>query len=257
MLGCSVFTQRVLNRNENILFFIVWLQMILDMTLFDYVCVIKPVKRVVPVQACLFVLDCADIPVVKLNPLTTPLCVHDHSGKLSLKNSICSFSLIHTHLHTNARHRGKHQKILSYLLHPKASLHLFRSHMLNNFHMSAHTLGEALNAAGLLNTICELMVRIQTKLAEHPCLCVCGVGLFTRHRVLKVDWKVDCCGYEEWKWECYRGSSAWGQLFRSMGNVVRKERRIGAGDERLYILDIVKWILLLLLLLLLPSLLCS
>lgn len=59
--------------------------MILDMTLFDYVCVIKPVKSVIPAQACLFVLDCVEIPVVKLNPLTTPLCLHDHSGKLSLK----------------------------------------------------------------------------------------------------------------------------------------------------------------------------
>lgn len=79
--------------------------MILDMTLFDYVCVIKPVKRVVPVQACLFVLDCADIPVVKLNPLTTPLCVHDHSGKLSLENSICSFSYSHTLTHKRKTQR--------------------------------------------------------------------------------------------------------------------------------------------------------
>lgn len=76
--------------------------MILDTTLFDYVCVIKPVKCVIPVQACLFVLDCADIPVVKLNPLTTPLCVHDHSGKLASK-IVFALSLSFTHTCTQTQ----------------------------------------------------------------------------------------------------------------------------------------------------------
>ena len=70
------------------------------MTPFDYVCVIKPVESVIPAQVCLFVLDCAEFTMVKLNPLTTPVCVHDHSGKLSLKNSICTLARTHTHTDT-------------------------------------------------------------------------------------------------------------------------------------------------------------
>lgn len=45
--------------------------MIFDMTLFDYVCVIRPVESVIPAQVCLFVLACAEFTMVKLNPLTT------------------------------------------------------------------------------------------------------------------------------------------------------------------------------------------
>lgn len=67
------------------------------------------------------------------------------------------------------------------------------------------------------------MARICSKLGEPACILACGVVMFTCHSVLKVDRKVDRRGYEECKWESYRGSSAWGQLFRSMENVEKSE----------------------------------